>query len=61
MMGNAECLHDVPGSGKISSTMGNAQPSPKFAQDRSEETKQHSLESNPENPLEKIEAAKYAK
>jgi hypothetical protein len=53
--------HDVPGSGKIGSTMGNARPAPEFAQQKSEQQKRHSLESNPENAYEKIEAAKYAK
>ncbi|KAJ5974287.1 hypothetical protein N7481_011497 [Penicillium waksmanii] len=53
--------HDVPGSGKIGSTMGNARPAPEFSQDKSEQQKRSSLESNPEHPLEKIEAAKYAK
>ncbi|KAJ5242921.1 uncharacterized protein N7469_001248 [Penicillium citrinum] len=51
---------DVPGSGKIDESLG-ARPAPEFAQQKSEENKRNSLPSNPEHPLEKAEAAKYAK
>lgn len=54
--------HDIPGSGKIGSSMSaSTRPAPEYAQQKSDEQKRHSLQSNPEHELERIEAAKYAK
>lgn len=50
---------DPPSSGKIGASS-SSRPAPEFAQQKSDEEKQH-LQSNPEHPLEKIEAEKYAK
>ncbi|CAG8135079.1 unnamed protein product, partial [Penicillium nalgiovense] len=49
---------DVPGSGK---TEVGKHPAPEFSQQSSEYFRDHVLTSNPEHPLEKIEAAKFAK
>ena len=49
---------DPPASGKIGSS---SRPAPEEPQQKSDHTKEHSLKSNPEHPLEKIEAEKYAK
>lgn len=54
--------HDIPGSGKIGSSMSSStRPAPEFAQQQSEKEKRHSLQSNPEHEFERIQAAKYAK
>ncbi|KAJ5890161.1 hypothetical protein N7504_010971 [Penicillium tannophilum] len=50
---------DPPASGKIGDS--SSRPAPEFAQDESNRSKSDTLTSNPEHPLEKIEAAKYAK
>merc|ERR1712187_33905 len=49
---------DVPGSGK---TEVGEHPAPEFSQQSSEYFRDHVLTSNPEHPLEKIEAEKFAK
>lgn len=49
---------DPPSSGKIGPS--SSRPDPEFAQHQSEDDKQR-LKSNPEHPLEKIEAEKFAK
>lgn len=51
---------DPPASGKIGSTTA-SRPAPEFAQQESDAQKESMLKSNPEHPLEKIEAAKFAK
>ncbi|KAJ5635084.1 uncharacterized protein N7484_008397 [Penicillium longicatenatum] len=50
---------DPPSSGKIGAS--SSQPAPEFAQQESDRSKSETLTSNPEHPLEKIEAAKYKK
>ncbi|KAJ5569777.1 uncharacterized protein N7459_009207 [Penicillium hispanicum] len=52
---------DPPASGKIGPSGSSSRPAPGFAQQQSEEAKSHRLPSNPEHPLEKIEAEKFAK
>lgn len=47
-----------PASGKIASS---SRPPPEFAQQKSDETKNFKLESNPVHKLGQIEAEKYAK
>ncbi|KAG0157022.1 hypothetical protein PDIDSM_4205 [Penicillium digitatum] len=49
---------DTPGSGK---TNVGKHPAPEFSQKSSEDFKNNVLTSNPEHPLEKIEAEKFAK
>ncbi|KAJ6179511.1 hypothetical protein N7519_009972 [Penicillium mononematosum] len=49
---------DVPGSGR---TEVGKHPAPQFSQQSSEYFRDHVLTSNPEHPLEKIEAEKFAK
>ncbi|KAJ5320160.1 hypothetical protein N7508_000443 [Penicillium antarcticum] len=51
-------LNDTPGTGRT--TMG-SHPSSEQTQKGADEFKSHGLTSNPEHPLEKIEAAKFAK
>jgi hypothetical protein len=51
-------VNDTPGTGKT--TMG-SHPSSEDAQHAADEFKTHGLKSNPEHPLEKIEAEKFAK
>ncbi|KAJ5711430.1 hypothetical protein N7488_005586 [Penicillium malachiteum] len=51
---------ETPGSGKIGSSS-SSRPAPDFSKKESERTKSEVLTSNPEHPLEKIEAAKFAK
>lgn len=50
---------DPPASGKIGAS--SERPAPEFAQQASNAQKERQLDSNPEHPLEKIEAAKFAK
>lgn len=49
-------LQDPPAEGKVG-----AAPSATYAQDKSEEVKQHGLESNPAHPLEKAAEDKTSK
>lgn len=50
---------EPPASGKIGAST--EHPAPEFAQQASDAQKESQLESNPEHPLEKIEAAKFRK
>ncbi|KAJ5915982.1 hypothetical protein N7454_010889 [Penicillium verhagenii] len=50
---------DPPSSGKIGSS--SSRPASDFAHQESERSKSETLTSNPEHPLEKIEADKYKK
>lgn len=50
---------DPPSSGKIGDS--SSRPAPEFAQQESDQSKSNTLTSNPEHPLEKIEADKYRK
>lgn len=50
---------EPPASGKIGGS--SSRPAPEFAQQESEQHKESRLESNPEHPLDKIEAGKYVK
>ncbi|KAJ5501280.1 hypothetical protein LT330_001154 [Penicillium expansum] len=49
---------DTPGSGR---TNVGKHPAPNFSQQSSEDYKNNVLTSNPEHPLEKIQAEKFAK
>lgn len=50
---------DPPASGKIGNP--SVRPESDFAQQESDQHKAHGLQSNPEHPLEKVEAAKFNK
>lgn len=50
---------DPPSSGKMGDS--SSRPAPEFAQQDSDRSKGETLTSNPEHPLEAIEAAKYKK
>lgn len=52
---------DPPASGKIGDASSSSRPAPEFAQQESEAQKANVLTSNPEHPLDKIEAAKFSK
>ena len=58
---SGEQQRSPPASGKIGSSMSSSRRAPEFGQQSSDDTKLHGLSSNPEHPLDKIEAEKFAK